>query len=103
MTERAKLCTLPNHMCRISGIISSQDTQESMLKNIGAMGSAMAKGGPDGSGIDDAGITGVMFGHRRLALLDLTESGHQPMRTNDESYVITFNGEIYNFLSLKKS
>ncbi|RZL98662.1 MAG: asparagine synthase (glutamine-hydrolyzing), partial [Pedobacter sp.] len=71
-------------------------------KNIEAMGNAMAKGGPDGAGIDDGGIAGVMFGHRRLALLDLSESGHQPMRDFDEGYVLTFNGEIYNYLSLKE-
>lgn len=56
-------------------------------------------------GPDDAGhyVRGrVALGHRRLAILDLTPSGHQPMSSQGGRYVITFNGEIYNYLELRK-
>jgi len=57
--------------------------------------------GPDGGGIylDDEIEMG--FGHRRLAILDIGESGHQPMTYGNGRYCITFNGEIYNFLELR--
>lgn len=59
--------------------------------------------GPDGSGIAQKRVCGhsVTLGHRRLAILDLSPSGHQPMSTPCGSYVITFNGEIYNHLELR--
>ncbi len=44
----------------------------------------------------------VVFGHRRLSVIDLSESGHQPMCDNQADYWITFNGEIYNYIELKK-
>lgn len=57
--------------------------------------------GPDGRGthIDEKACLGL--GHRRLAILDLTDSGHQPMSYGDERYWITYNGEIYNFIELR--
>lgn len=63
---------------------------------------ALAHRGPDGRGtyIDTEGI--VALGHRRLAILDLTEAGHQPMSYGGGRYWITFNGEIYNYLELRR-
>ncbi len=46
-------------------------------------------------------VSGVLFGHRRLSILDLTPGGHQPMFSDDGSIVLSFNGEIYNFVELK--
>ncbi|MBM9614407.1 asparagine synthase (glutamine-hydrolyzing) [Desulfobulbus rhabdoformis] len=59
----------------------------------------MAHRGPDDSGLwQDVGIT---LGHRRLAILDLSEQGKQPMSYGEDRYWITFNGEIYNFIELR--
>ena len=56
--------------------------------------------GPDDSGVYVDGPVGL--GHRRLSIIDLSELGHQPMSTADKRCWITFNGEIYNFLDLRK-
>src|SRR5579859_6096688 len=60
----------------------------------------MAHRGPDGDGFfcED----GVALGHRRLAIIDLSPSGHQPMPYADKRYWLTFNGEIYNYRELRK-
>jgi len=56
--------------------------------------------GPDGEGVwNDENIA---IGHTRLSILDLTKSGYQPMISNDSNYVISFNGEIYNFKELRQ-
>jgi asparagine synthase (glutamine-hydrolysing) len=57
--------------------------------------------GPDSFGIESIDQE-VSLGHRRLSILDLTESGHQPMKNDDGRYTVVFNGEIYNFLEIKK-
>ncbi|MCX7123579.1 MAG: asparagine synthase (glutamine-hydrolyzing) [Gammaproteobacteria bacterium] len=64
------------------------------------MTDSLAYGGPDDRGVwrDDA----VALGHRRLAILDLSPLGHQPMLSPSSRYVIAFNGEIYNFKALRK-
>lgn len=56
--------------------------------------------GPDGNGIEY--FEGIALGNTRLAILDLSKKGHQPMFSQDKSFCITFNGEIYNFLEIKK-
>ncbi len=59
----------------------------------------MAHRGPDGSGVYTD--PHIQFGHTRLAIIDLTEGGHQPMLYEDGRYVITYNGEAYNYLELR--
>lgn len=86
-------------MCRIAGICNSPTPLNKLELAVTTMCNAMAKGGPDDFGIsiiDDNSI----FGHRRLSLIDLSDAGHQPMLY--QNLVITFNGEIYNFISLKE-
>ena len=86
-------------MCRIAGIISKAETSHQLLKNVQAMCNVMANGGPDDEGLTNNLETDFVFGHRRLALIDLSEAGHQPMHYQD--LTIVFNGEIYNYLELK--
>lgn len=78
-------------MCGIAGIVSTRAVDQGVLER---MTSAVAHRGPDDAGlwIDE----GVGLGHRRLAIVDLTPAGHQPMLSADGRFVLTFNGEIYN-------
>ncbi len=85
-------------MCGIAGILNRDDRPINKLE-VGAMTRALAHRGPDGEEIYVDGKLGL--GHRRLAILDLSAAGRQPMSFADRRYWITYNGEIYNFLELK--
>lgn len=85
-------------MCGIAGAFSTE-SENLNERDISAMCEAIAHRGPDGQGIHIRGQAAL--GHRRLAILDLTENGRQPMRLGDR-YAITYNGEIYNYLELRK-
>ncbi len=67
-------------------------------QRIRAMNDAIAHRGPDGHG--DYVQPGVALGHRRLAIIDTSDAGHQPMFSADGQLVLVFNGEIYNYLEL---
>ena len=82
-------------MCGIVGIIPSVEKEK--FKH--AL-DTIAHRGPDGFGIWKEDDGSIMLGHRRLAILDLSEKGKQPMML--QKYVISFNGEIFNFIELKK-
>jgi asparagine synthase (glutamine-hydrolysing) len=62
----------------------------------------MAARGPDGEGLWISPDRRVSFGHRRLAVIDLTGSGAQPMQSADGRFVVSFNGEIYNYRQLRR-
>jgi asparagine synthase (glutamine-hydrolysing) len=81
-------------MCGIVGYASARKPIEAGL--LVAMRDTLTHRGPDGEGLwlSDDGSVGL--GHRRLAIVDLSEGGHQPMTLADGRYVINFNGEIYN-------
>lgn len=66
-----------------------------------AMAGTLSHRGPDDQGVWADAAIGLALGHRRLAILDLSPEGHQPMESADGRYVLAFNGEIYNFASLK--
>jgi asparagine synthase (glutamine-hydrolysing) len=84
-------------MCGISGIIDKSNMAVKMSA-IKAMNDLIAHRGPDDEGFYfDRNIS---FGHRRLSILDLSEAGHQPMHFL-EKYVITYNGEIYNYIEIR--
>ncbi|KAA6351946.1 Asparagine synthetase (glutamine-hydrolyzing) 1 [termite gut metagenome] len=85
-------------MCGISGIITSdiQDIKEPLL----LMSEAIAHRGPDSDGIYITESVGLA--HRRLSIVDLSANANQPMYSYDKRFVLVYNGEIYNFLELKK-
>ncbi len=87
-------------MCGFVGFLSLQAAQwgEPVLQR---MASSIARRGPDDSGYWLDGDAGVALGHRRLAIVDLSPAGHQPMPSGSRRYVIAFNGEIYNHLELR--
>jgi len=85
-------------MCGIAGIFHT-DGRPVPVSVLKGMTDAIAHRGPDGEGFWAQSFVG--FGHRRLAILDLSPMGHQPMQTEDGSHVLTFNGEIYNFQNLR--
>jgi len=62
----------------------------------------MSHGGPDGEGVYVQQEIGFSLGHRRLSIIDLSEDANQPMSYLNNRYCITFNGEIYNYQSLRK-
>src|SRR6266446_2994415 len=82
-------------MCGIAGIVS----QSSDLELIGSMTQAMSHRGPDGSGTWADGLCSL--GHRRLAIIDLSDKGKQPLCNENGTVWIVFNGEIYNFQELR--
>lgn len=87
-------------MCRIAGIANKNLPLPAIEQMVTKMCNLQQHGGPDDAGIYTCAENNLVLGHRRLALLDLSASGHQPM-TYCNRYVISFNGEIYNFPELK--
>jgi asparagine synthase (glutamine-hydrolysing) len=90
-------------MCGIVGLLDRRaETPEATLRaNVAAMADTLAHRGPDGSGIWVDAQAGVALGHRRLAIIDLSPSGQQPMISADDRYVISYNGEVFNFRELR--
>jgi asparagine synthase (glutamine-hydrolysing) len=89
-------------MCRIAGVISKQLNKNQLQVKIATMCSALQHGGPDDEGFFGDDNAGCAFGHRRLSIIDLSNNGHQPMPDVNKKAWITFNGEIYNYLELKR-
>ena len=89
-------------MCRIGGIVDQRKSSGERSTSVAAMMQLMQSGGPDGDGIFTDDTSGLTLGHRRLAILDLTEAGHQPMIRRDGQLALTYNGEIYNFRELRQ-
>ena len=85
-------------MCGITGVFHT-DGRPAAAPIIERMTVSLAHRGPDGDGIFVQGPVGL--GHRRLAIIDPTPSGSQPMGTEDGQLVLVYNGEIYNFLELR--
>src|SRR5512137_1737133 len=85
-------------MCGIVGIfnLNGEPVSPVILRK---MTDAIAHRGPDGEGFYLDSFLGL--GHRRLAIIDLSPAGHQPMMSPDGQYIVSYNGEIYNFQELK--
>lgn len=86
-------------MCGINGTIRLRGTIDRTL--LERQRDTMVHRGPDSSGLWCSNDSRVGFGHRRLAIIDLSPGGHQPMIDTETGTVITFNGEIYNFVELR--
>ncbi len=85
-------------MCGIAGLIAKNGRSLDQGRLV-AMAGKIAHRGPDGDGMWVEGHAGLA--HRRLALVDLSPSGAQPMISDDGRYIVTFNGEIYNYKELR--
>jgi len=91
-------------MCGISGFLdtSHQFGNHELEATVLGMVNTLHHRGPDDSGAWTDAAAGIALGHRRLAIIDLSPEGHQPMRSACGRYVISFNGEIYNFEALRR-
>jgi asparagine synthase (glutamine-hydrolysing) len=90
-------------MCGIAGYLGPESPQH-VASVLSAMLSQLRRRGPDGEGTDQWSADGFQVGlaHRRLAIIDLSEAGHQPMVSDDSQIGVVFNGCIFNFLELRK-
>lgn len=86
-------------MCGIAGFCNGE---QNWLENINRMNDRMYHRGPDASGVWASEDKKVVFGHRRLSIVDLTLGGAQPMESHNGRYVMTYNGEIYNYREIRE-
>ena len=78
------------------------DGADSIRGQLTAMAHSLTPRGPDSAGYWYSAEHAIAFAHRRLAIVDLSDAGHQPMISPSQRYVITFNGEIYNHTDLRE-
>lgn len=88
-------------MCGVIGFWSPQLPGNGLADTATRMADALAYRGPDDAGVWTDDRCGVALGHRRLAIIDVSAAGHQPMLSHDGRFVLTFNGEIYNHQELR--
>src|SRR4051794_38451304 len=89
-------------MCGLAGLLTAEPLRAQDLSECARrMIAPIAHRGPDDSGVWTDEAAGLALGFRRLAILDLSPLGHQPMASASGRYVATFNGEIYNFGGLR--
>jgi asparagine synthase (glutamine-hydrolysing) len=91
-------------MCGIAGCWEPEPRRDaSALAALAQrMGDALRHRGPDDDGVWTDAAAGLALAHRRLAIVDLSPAGHQPMHSADARYVIVYNGEIYNFQHVQR-
>ena len=90
-------------MCGISGfyLLNNYSTHKESLKTLMNMTNVLRHRGPNASGYWSSEKDNIYLGHRRLSIIDLSETANQPMSSSNDRYIIVFNGEIYNFKKLK--
>ena len=89
-------------MCGLAGIFTADgSSRDELTERVTRMTDAIRHRGPDDEGQWVDADAGVGLGFRRLAIIDLSPRGHQPMRSPSGRYTLTFNGEIYNFQALR--
>ena len=91
-------------MCGIAGLLdlARGSGEETMRRDLAAMCDSLAHRGPDGDGVWTDPEAGVALGHRRLSIIDLSEHGRQPMQSADGRYLLSYNGQVYNFPELRR-
>src|SRR5688572_14064528 len=89
-------------MCGIVGFTGPSARSPEALAILARATGSLAHRGPDDEGLWLDRDAGVALGHRRLSILDLSAEGHQPMRCACGRYVLTYNGEIYNYVALRR-
>lgn len=89
-------------MCGLTGFLVRAGLNDNASGVAGAMADRIRHRGPDDSGIWLDGEAGIALAHRRLSIVDLSAAGHQPMRSATGRWVLAYNGEIYNHLTLRK-
>jgi asparagine synthase (glutamine-hydrolysing) len=87
-------------MCGINGFYSKSHSIHTNV--IEKMNLAISHRGPDNSGTWTDKNSGIFLGHQRLSIIDLSISGNQPMRSRSNRYILTYNGEIYNHIEIRK-
>ncbi|WP_207477566.1 asparagine synthase (glutamine-hydrolyzing) [Arenibaculum pallidiluteum] len=92
-------------MCGLTGIFERDAAMpaEALERRVRAMAGALSHRGPDSAGAWADPRVGVALGHRRLAIVDLSPAGHQPMTSADGRWTTVYNGEIYNFRELARA
>lgn len=89
-------------MCGIAGLLRPGGGDDGALTGYATrMAEGLRHRGPDAGGVWTNAAAGVAFGHRRLSILELSEAGAQPMRSECGRFAVTFNGEIYNHLEIR--
>src|SRR6266700_1509873 len=83
--------------------MTTRGTRESVRERVRAMMQVLGHRGPDGDGMWQDTAVPLVLGHNRLAILDRSSAGAQPMLSSSGRYIITFNGEIYNFAALREA
>src|SRR5690349_2759106 len=90
-------------MCGICGTLSAEGADELGVRRVAiSMADCISHRGPDDSGVWSDAEGGVCLAHRRLAIVDLSPTGHQPMASASGRYVTVVNGEIYNYRELRR-
>ena len=90
-------------MCGIAGFLQAGGGRgEEMERRAGVMADTLAHRGPDDRGVWVEAAAGIALGHRRLAVIDLSPQGRQPMLSRDRRWVMVYNGEVYNYRQLRR-
>ena len=89
-------------MCGITGFFGGDFTTTTLNEStLVGMADRLLTRGPDSSGIWLDASAKIGLAHRRLAIVDLSDAGHQPMGSHSDRYIITYNGEIYNSAEIR--
>ena len=90
-------------MCGFVGFLSKDFNADIAKNSLKKMNNKIAHRGPDGEGYFILPEKGIALGHKRLSIVDLSKQGSQPMISESGRYIIVYNGEIYNYIELKKN